>query len=231
MALVCLIAAGAFTLSYNSLQATGQAGGIPPALAWIWPLLIDAPLIVFTLALLVSQLTRQPIRLWAGLVILYSFVTVGFNLAHAQPTPLGWTVATVAPIGLLLSTEALRHLAKGQIERAALVQSLAELCLQLETRQAELTELQNGIARDSVRISELKTELARLRSERKAEQYQNIGDGTRTAAMQILAERSDISGAELARLLGRSDTLARRLKKELLPVVTQTNGKQNGVTL
>lgn len=150
--LVFLIGAGAFTLSYDSLRQAGLAGGIPPALSWLWPLLIDAPLIVFTLALLVAQLTRQSIKLWAFFVILYTLATVGFNLSHAQPSPLGWFVAIVAPVGLLLTTEALRSLAKHSIERGAVVQSLAELTAKLagierqkEKSQAELSALQAAI--------------------------------------------------------------------------------------
>lgn len=56
--------------------------------------------------------------------------------------------------------------------------------------------------------------------------YSEIGEGTRATAAAILAERSDISGAELARLLGKSDSLGRRLKRELLPELSHTlNGK------
>src|SRR5262245_54445429 len=117
--LVFLIGAGAFTLSYDALYATGQANGIPMSKAWIWPLIIDIPLIVFTLAMLIFQIMRESIKLWAGLVILFTLATVIFNLSHAQDTPLGWTVAIVAPVGLLLTTEALRHLAKTIIERQA----------------------------------------------------------------------------------------------------------------
>lgn len=156
--LVLLIGAGAFVLSYDALYATGLANGIPTGKAWIWPLLIDGPLVVFTLALLAAQLTRQGIKLWAGLVILYTLATVGFNLSHAHPSPLGWTVAIVAPVGLLLTTEALRHLAKNIIERAATVQTLAELSNQLVTRRADLDRLGVQIERATAHLDALKSE-------------------------------------------------------------------------
>lgn len=139
--LVLAIGAGAFVISYDALYAIGQSNGIPTGKAWIWPLLIDAPLIVFTLALLVSQIMQQSAKLWASLVILYTLATIGFNLSHAQVTPLGWTVAVVAPVGLLLTTEALRHLAKTIIERQAIVSSMSELsaaCEHLVNHHAEL---------------------------------------------------------------------------------------------
>lgn len=139
--MVLLIGAGAFVLSYDALYATGLDNGIPTGKAWVWPLLIDGPLVVFTVALLVSQIMRSSAKLWAGLVILYTLATVGFNLSHAQPTPLGWTVAIVAPVGLLLTTEALRHLAKTIIERQAVVSTLAELSNEVDAKRQEVDNL------------------------------------------------------------------------------------------
>jgi hypothetical protein len=57
-------------------------------------------------------------------------------------------------------------------------------------------------------------------------------NSTKARAAEILAQRPDISGAELARELGKSDSLGRKLKAELLPFLsiddsTSTNG--NGV--
>lgn len=154
--MVMLIGAGAFVLSYDALYATGLTHGIPADKAWIWPLLIDAPLIVFTLALLVSQIMRSSARLWAGLVILYTLATVGFNLSHAQPSPLGWTVAIVAPVGLLLTTEALRHLAKTIIERQAVVSTLAELSTTVDTRRADLDKLNGQIEAARVQLQDIR---------------------------------------------------------------------------
>lgn len=160
--LVFAIGAGAFVISYDALYQTGLSNGIPTSKAWLWPLLIDAPLIVFTIALLVFQIMRQSAKLWAGLVILYTLATIGFNLSHAQPSPLGYTVAIVAPIGLLLTTEALRHLAKTIIERQAMVESLAELAGQLDTRQRELDTLALQCDKLSVKRDDLQAQVEGL---------------------------------------------------------------------
>ena len=160
--LVFSIGAGAFVLSYDALLATGQAhGSFAPGKAWIFPLLIDAPLVVFTLALLVFQIMRQGIKLWAGLVILYTLATIGFNLSHAQPTPLGWLVAVVAPMGLLLTTEAMRHLSKVIIDRQALLSTLAELITQVDTRRADLDRLNGQIERAAAHLESIKVETKR----------------------------------------------------------------------
>lgn len=164
--LVFAIGAGAFVLSYDALYATGQThGNFIPGKVWIFPLLIDAPLVVFTLALLVSQILRQSVKLWAGLVILYTLATIGFNLSHAQPTPLGWTIAIVAPVGLLLTTEALRHLAKNIIERQAVIDTLAEMLSKVDTRQDELNTLTLQCGKLSVKRDELAAQIETLKSE------------------------------------------------------------------
>lgn len=56
--------------------------------------------------------------------------------------------------------------------------------------------------------------------------WPEVSGKTRNRAMAILAERSDISGAELGRQIGRSDRTGRKLKAELLPLVSEDN--QNG---
>jgi len=212
VALVVLtIGAFAFVTSYDALYATGLQNGIPEAKAWIWPLLIDAPLVVFTLAVLVAQISRQGIKLWAVLVILYTLATIGFNLAHAVQTWLGWAVAIAAPVGLLLTTEALRHLAKFIIERQAMIESLAELAAHYSDLAARRDALAAQVDRLESKLSELKSEEKRNKGGTPA----RVTDDTKAQALTILAERSAISGAELGRLLGKSESLGRRLKREL----------------
>jgi len=48
---------------------------------------------------------------------------------------------------------------------------------------------------------------------------------TKDRAMAILTERTDISGAELGRQLGKSTSLGRQLKRELLPLLSGDNGR------
>jgi hypothetical protein len=60
-----------------------------------------------------------------------------------------------------------------------------------------------------------------LRKEKRA--YTEVSDDTRTKALDILSKRPDISGADLGRALGRSESLGGKLKRELLAV--NGNGK------
>lgn len=49
--------------------------------------------------------------------------------------------------------------------------------------------------------------------------WPETGRNTKDKALAILRERSDVSGAELGRMLGRSGRLGRKLKTELLPLI------------
>lgn len=217
--MVLLIGAGAFILSYDALYATGAVHGIPTGKAWIWPLLIDGPLVVFTLALLAAQLTRQGIKLWAGLVITYTLATVGFNLSHAQPSPLGWTVAIVAPVGLLLTTEALRHLAKTIIEHAAPVQTLAELTQQVDQRAADLDRLSGQIERATAHLDALK-------SEAKGQMNGNLNQANEARLAKIEQRRVEVltlaqQGMTPAIIADQLNVSLSTVKRDL----TQLNGK------
>ncbi len=141
---------------------------------------IDAPLAVFTLALLAAQLMRQSVRLWAGLVILYTAATIFFNISHAQPSPMGWLVAIVAPVGLLLTTEALRHLAKMTIERQAAIETLTELNAQAEAMRRELSQQaeqqQQEVAKLDQAIAGKQAQLEALKADISLAKSSNIAD-------------------------------------------------------
>lgn len=225
--LVLLIGTGAFTLSYDALYATGAAHGVPASKAWIWPLLIDGPLVVFTVALLVSQIMRHSAKLWAGLVILYTLATVGFNLSHAQPSPLGWTVAIVAPVGLLLTTEALRHLAKTIIERQAAVSTIVELKAQAATTTADLDRLNRQKERTQAELDALQSELKAGKVQQKAASVQEMNaaraakiEVRRGQVLDLLGQR--LSQEEISTRLGVS---VRTVRND----IRQLNGKV-GVT-
>ncbi len=232
--LTAAIAAGAFVLSYQALLTTGLNNGIPANLAYIWPLLIDAPLVVFTLALLAAQLMRQSARLWAGLVILYTAATIFFNISHAQPSAMGWLVAIVAPVGLLLTTEALRHLAKMVIERQAAIETLAELSNQAEAMRRELSGLaeqqQQEIAKLDQAIASRQAQLEALKADislAKSSNFQEMHEKAQQAKQQAIEERR----LQVLTLLqsGNDDkSIAAQLGKDVRTIradITALNGK------
>lgn len=213
---VLALAGGSFVLSYNALLALAiVAGGLPVSIAWLWPLVVDLSLCIYTLVILTSQLQRWPIWLPALLVVFYAGVTITGNVLHAPATYVGWFIAALPPLSLVLATETLRSVVKMSVERGALLASIADL-------SKEQQQLAKQTAALSAKIADEQQQLVALKNER-----YGTTDDTKSAARAILAERSDISGAELGRLLGKSDSLGRQLKRELLPVAGNVNGNNN----
>jgi hypothetical protein len=192
-ALTGAIALGAFTLSYDALYAIGLAYGVKASIGWLWPLLI-----VFTLAMLTAQLTRQSVKLWAGLVMLYTLATIAFNLAHAQQTALGWLVAIVAPVGLLLSTEALRHLARGTIERQAIVITLQELTAQATHKAQEVDTLTRQATALALQVDALKADKQVLNFRENTPKINTDLDTLNAARLDAKQERLNTLLAHLA---------------------------------
>lgn len=86
VALVVAIASIAFVLSFDALRTLGMACGVSPSLAWMFPLIIDLPVIAFTWATWVFK-TRHLGQAypWAMLVV-FSLVSLAGNALHAHPT-------------------------------------------------------------------------------------------------------------------------------------------------
>ena len=103
---VIFIAAGSFIISYNNLHESALEMGIPPLMAIIFPLTIDAFLLVATLAVLYAGQHDGAKTLgyegWLFLV-LYTVASIAFNI-HMAPDD-NWSRAGFAmcPIGLCIA--------------------------------------------------------------------------------------------------------------------------------
>lgn len=108
---VSLIALVAFIISYSALQQTAATYGFPGWQSWLWPLLIDLPILVFAFtSLVIGWLTGQRSWFASSMIVLFSAATVLFNLAHAELHWLNYAVAVMPPLALIVSFEALREL-------------------------------------------------------------------------------------------------------------------------
>ena len=63
--LVALLALGALVLSYNALRGVAVAYGLAGWQSYIWPLLLDFALVVFSLAVVRNALLRER-TLWTA---------------------------------------------------------------------------------------------------------------------------------------------------------------------
>jgi len=85
MALTVAIALMAFILSFDALRTLAVACGVQPGLSWMFPLIIDAPVLAFTWATWVFK-TRGLGQAypWAMLLV-FSAVSLVGNALHAHP--------------------------------------------------------------------------------------------------------------------------------------------------
>lgn len=167
LALVFLLAVGAFVLSYAALWDTALSYGVPSQLAWLWPLLVDGAIVVFSLAVVRNGLLgERTVWPWV-LVILFTVGTIVLNGIHSDGRYVSIAVAVVAPIALVLAFETSMAMLKSDVKRAGLVQSIAQIEAEAKKKAAELDKVQHdwreGFAEESRKATlELDNQLGQL---------------------------------------------------------------------
>jgi Protein of unknown function (DUF2637) len=107
------IGAAAFLLSYDALHSLALASGVRPGLARIWPGVLDGFIVVATLTVVAAKRANRPTWYPWALVVLFSAASVAFNILHAIDQALaraGWVAALVfamPPVALVLATHLL----------------------------------------------------------------------------------------------------------------------------
>ena len=113
MALATLIAVMAFVLSFDALRTLGIACGIQQALGWMFPLIVDVPVLAFTWATWVFKTRGMGQGYPWAMLILFSIVSLVGNALHAHPVEThgmllpDWTASllmTMPPIALLATS-------------------------------------------------------------------------------------------------------------------------------
>jgi hypothetical protein len=104
---VIVLAAAAFTLSYDALHQLALDSRVRPALAWLWPVVIDGTIVVALLTVLAAKRAATPARYPWALAGLFSAASVAFNIAHAPDRPVAQLVFAMAPVALVLTTHLL----------------------------------------------------------------------------------------------------------------------------
>jgi hypothetical protein len=104
---VVVLAAAAFTLSYDALHQLALDSRVRPALAWLWPVMIDGTIVVALLTVLAAKRAAARVGYQWALAGLFSAASVAFNIAHAPDRPVAQLVFAMAPVGLVLTTHLL----------------------------------------------------------------------------------------------------------------------------
>lgn len=157
--LVFLVALGSFILSYNALYDVAIKNGISQDLAFIWPLLVDFSLVVFSLAVVTAHLYSESTKKQWLLVAIYTVATVLFNCLHAPNNLLARVIATVPPVSLFFSFELLMMQLKNSMDRKQLQGVVAGY-------QTALQQAQNGFAELLNQIDVVKAEHQKVLGER-----------------------------------------------------------------
>jgi Protein of unknown function (DUF2637) len=104
---VLVLAAAAFTLSYDALHQLALNSRVRPALAWLWPVVIDGTIVVALLTVLAAKRAGMRATYPWSLAGLFSLASVAFNIAHAPDRPVAQLVFAMAPVALVLTTHLL----------------------------------------------------------------------------------------------------------------------------
>ncbi|MDF2695264.1 MAG: hypothetical protein K0S65_3647 [Labilithrix sp.] len=112
---VLISALAAVLISWNGLAYVGQWLLLPPHFTWLVPVMIDVPIVVFTLATLSRRSRGESIWLLNFAAYLLTSISALANFLHvAAERPLntiegavGSSLAALAPMLVLLTTEAL----------------------------------------------------------------------------------------------------------------------------
>jgi Protein of unknown function (DUF2637) len=104
---VLMLAAAAFTLSYDALHRLALDSRVRPGLAWLWPVVIDGTIVVALLTVLAAKRAGREAGYPWTLAGLFSAASVAFNIAHAPDRLVARLVFAMAPIALVLTTHLL----------------------------------------------------------------------------------------------------------------------------
>jgi hypothetical protein len=104
---VLLLAAAAFTLSYDALHQLAVDSRVRSGLAWMWPVVIDGTIVVALLTVLAAKRAATRAAYPWALAGLFSAASVAFNIAHAPDRPVARLVFAMAPVALVLTTHLL----------------------------------------------------------------------------------------------------------------------------
>jgi len=221
--IVFFLAVSAFVLSYDALYRLALANGITPALAWLWPLCLDAFMVSASLAVLRNSLVSE--RTWYQWVLvgLFTILSISFNAIHAPDTWLARGIFALPPLVVFLSFELLVSQIRSAVRRHSVSQTLHTMNEAVSRAKAELADLEKradelSAQPDTTPVSDTAvvqlddtasvTNQAR-KFQRESRQYQMVG---------IIKAEPSISYPDLAARLGVSLPTVKRDMAEMIDI-------------
>jgi len=215
-ALTLLLALFSFILSFNALAdlAARHSVSLPP----LFPLVVEAGVVIFSLNALYRSLHGESARWQWGLIIGSSLLAGLFNILHAEIDLVSRAIAAMPSLFLLLSFETFLGQVKHAVKRSNLVKSVAELLAELNITRTELDHL---IAIKQVELDTLTQQADHLYTA--VEQSQATLDQLHRAIEQ--AKTAQSSSLEQAKAVkAKHDALAMEQRRNQLLTILTSEG-------
>jgi hypothetical protein len=219
------IGAAAFLLSYDALHSLALASGVRPGLARIWPGVLDGFIVVATLTVVAAKRASRPTWYPWALVVLFSAASVAFNILHAVDQALtraGWVAALVfamPPVALVLATHLLLQQGVWRRQHAWAASAVGEATPEGRTTPRVGAMTQPAVATSRQPESPAAAGAAsRPPAPAVRPPAPSPDAATRDRARRLYIEAQaagrKLTGADLGRALGTSDSYGRLLLRE-----------------
>ncbi len=130
--LTLLLALSSFILSFNALTGLAESHGV--SIPVLFPLTVEAGVVIFSLNALYRSLHGESAQVQWGLIIGSSLLAGAFNVLHAQEDIVSRVMAAMPSLFLLLSFETFLGQVKHAVRRSSLINSIAQLNTQLNIK-------------------------------------------------------------------------------------------------
>lgn len=158
--LLVFLALGAFVLSFAGMYAVAVDAGYG-WLAWLWPLVTESAVVIFSLILLNAKLDGYVNKYLHPVIIACTALSVAFNIWHAPGADL-LTRAVVAlpPIFLYTAFKTWIWKVEQDTRRAGLVTTLDTLTKERDRLTAELDTMRGELSQERDRLTQERDNLA-----------------------------------------------------------------------
>lgn len=179
--MLVFLAIGSFILSFAGMYAVAVDSGYG-WLAWLWPLVTESAVVIFSLVLLSAKLDGYKNSALQPIIITCTALSVGFNVLHApNDNVLTRAVVALPPIFLYAAFKTWIWKVEQDTKRAGLVKTMTDLATEIDTvngeLQAKVSELDKLTGQVEQQQDKLKDILADI-SETLPRNVQNMTDLT-----------------------------------------------------